>query len=583
MGVVIAALIVVPLVVTIFRLFFLEGGFNAAAFVRIWEKPWLGKVLIDTAILISLSTAGAVTVATFFAWVTERTNARMGWLSDSLPVLPLFVPPMASAVGWVMLATPGPGILNVVIRDAMSAVGITPPVEGPLDIYTWPGMVFLYVVTLVPFCYLPISAALRNANPALEEASRVNGSGVVRTYLRVTLPAIRPSMLSGVLLALAAGFAVYSIPVLMGNQAGIDVLTVRIVQLTTAEYPPDLSGALVLGLVVVAVIGSAWLLERRTSRRARHATIEGKFSGGNKLVLGVWKWPARLIMLIYMALMVMLPILALVVVSFQSYWSGAITAENFTLSNWQKIFEPGSTTQESLANSLTLGVLTATIGVLACAVIAFVTQRARRTFIGRFIDGSMKVPAAISHVVIAVALLAALAAPPVGLQGTVLLILIAYLIIFMPQASISANDALSQVGPVLSEASYMSRAGTWRTFRKIVGPLMRPGLIAGWILVFVLSAGELTASVMLGSPRSPVVGFVMMDLKDGGTYGQLAAMGALVSIVTSTLGISILLLGRRRRRRQRSALAHGMKKPTTRTIAISRVPKASRLTRSQMK
>ncbi|HIY66214.1 MAG TPA: iron ABC transporter permease [Candidatus Agrococcus pullicola] len=583
LGVVIAALIVVPLIVTVFRLFYLEGGFNTAAFLRVWEKPWLGKALIDTAILITLSTAGAVTLATLFAWLTERTDARMGWLSDSLPVLPLFVPPMASAVGWVMLATPGPGILNVAIRGAMAAMGITPPTEGPLDIYTWPGMVFLYIVTLVPFCYLPISAALRNANPALEEASRVNGSGVLRTYLRVTLPAIRPSMLSGMLLALAAGFAVYSIPVLMGNQAGIDVLTVRIVQLTTAEYPPDLSGALVLGLVVVAVIGSAWFLERRTSRRARHATIEGKFSGGNKLELGVWKWPARLIMIVYMALMVMLPILALIVVSFQGYWSGSITAENFTLSNWQKIFEPGSTTRESLVNSLTLGVLTATIGILVCAVVAFVMQRGSRTFFGRFIDGSMKVPAAISHVVIAVALLAAFAAPPIGLQGTVLLILIAYIIIFMPQASISANDALSQVGPVLSEASYMSRAGTWRTFRKVVAPLMKPGLISGWILVFVLSAGELTASVMLGSPRSPVVGFVMMDLKDGGTYGQLAAMGALVSLVTSMLGIGILLAGRRRRRGLASGPTGGMKKPTTRTIAISRVPKSSRLSRSRLR
>src|SRR5690625_3132925 len=204
----VVALIAAPLAVTIARLFFPGGAFNTEAFTRILNKPWLNKVLLDTAILLAVSTIGALVVATFFAWLSERTNARMGWLSDSLPVFPLFVPSMASAVGWVMLATPGPGLLNGAIRGAISAVGFTPPTEGPLNIYSWPGVVFLYIITLVPFCYLPISAALRNVNPALEEASRVSGSGLLRTCFKVTLPALRPSLLSGLLLALAAGFAV---------------------------------------------------------------------------------------------------------------------------------------------------------------------------------------------------------------------------------------------------------------------------------------------------------------------------------------------------------------------------------------
>lgn len=547
LGGIIAAFIILPLVLTVIRLFFPNGSFNSEAFVRIWTKPWLGTVLRDTAVLIGLSALGAVLVATLFAWLSERTTARMGWLSDSLPVFPLFVPPLASAVGWVMLATPGPGLLNGAIRGAISALGLTPPAEGPLNIYSWPGVVFLYIITLVPFCYLPISAALRNVNPALEEASRVSGSGLLRTYFKVTLPAIRPSLLSGLLLALAAGFAVYSIPVLMGGQAGIDVLTVRTVQLTTSEYPPDLEGALVLGLVIVAVIGTTWMLERRTARRARHSTIEGKFSGASRVNLRFWKWPARLLMVSYMALMVVLPIVALIVVSFQTFWSGSISFDSLTLSNWERIFSSGSMTRSSMVNSLLLGIGAATFAVLACAVVAYVIQNRPRSKVGRVIDGAMKVPAAISHVVIAVAILATVAAPPVGLHGTIFLVLLAYIIIFMPQASISANDAISQVSPSLSEASYMSGAGTGRTFSRIVAPLMKPGLIAGWILVFVLAAGELTASVMLASPSSPVVGFVMMDLRDGGTYGLLAAMGALVSLVTSTMGLGILLLGRRQR------------------------------------
>jgi iron(III) transport system permease protein len=87
-------------------------------------------------------------------------------------------------------------------------------------------------------------------------------------------------------------------------------------------------------------------------------------------------------------------------------------------------------------------------------------------------------------------------------------------------------------------------AVTLRTFRKVVLPLMRPGLTAGWVFVFVLMAGDVTMSVLLASTSTPVVGFVMVDLFQNGTYPLLAAMGVIITVVSGAVVVGMLTLSR---------------------------------------
>ena len=545
LAVLLIAIIVVPLLVMVLRLFFPGGAFNSNAFVRIWNMPGLWEMLLNTAILITGGTLFALFFGALFAWLNERTDARMGWIAEALPTFPLFVPPMASAVGWLLLGTPGPGFLNVAIRGIMSFLGLNVPESGPFDVFSWYGLILMYGIVLLPQVYITISAALRNLDPALEEASRIAGKGPVATFFSVTLPAIVPAILNGTFLALTAGFALFSVPAVIGKQAGIDVITVRIVELTSQQYPADLAGGMVLGLVIIAALGATWLVQRKLSKKARHAMITGR-AASSLIPLRIWKWPMRCLLVLYGLAVVVFPILALVVVSFQKFWSGTLSFANFTWSNWSAIFASGGTLRDSVTNSLTLGVLAASVSILVAALVGYMLSQNKSHPLSVVVDSVTKLPASLSHVVIAVALLASFAAPPI-VMPVVAILLIAYIVMYIPLAFISAENSLNQIGSTMTEASLMSRASLGRTFVSVIFPLMRPGLITGWVLVFVNAFGDLTASVMLAKPSNPVVGFVMLDLNTQGTFGTLAAMGAFVSLIGSIIGTLVLVLGSRQR------------------------------------
>ncbi len=550
LGIGTAILILYPLVVMFADFLFEDGRLDLSAFSEAWNQSGTVKMLINTAVVVSVSTGLAVVIGSVFAWLNERTDARIGWLSDTLPIIPLMIPPLVGTIGWILLATPGPGFLNGLLRELADLVGLSHGATGPLDIYSWYGLIFLYVLYLVPQVYLTVAAALRNLDGALEEASRANGAGPLRTLVRVTLPAVRPSIGAGALLALLIAVAMFSVPILIGTAARIDVLTVRIVQLMTNSVPAKVNVAVVWGLLMMIVVGTAWLLQARMLRAGRHATVgSGRSSTTSRVRLGRWRWAARVSMVVYMLATSILPLVAVIIVSLQPFWTQAIRPELLSFDSYSTLLFEQELTRASFRNSLMLGIGGATLAMALAAVSAFFISRSGGGIVGRLVDGATKLPGAFSQVVIAVALIAAFAGPPFALSGSLMLLLVAYLIFYMPQATITAGSALAQVDRSLSEASLVSGASEGRTFRKVVVPLTLPGLAAGWVFVFVLMAGDVTGSVMLATTSTPVVGYTMLDLFINGTYPLVAAMGAAISVVTSVVVLAALYLTRRADRR----------------------------------
>lgn len=544
-AVVVFALVVIPIVWMLLRTFVPGGRVDLSAFGAVWHEPWLWSMLRDTIITVVISVALALVLGSLMAWLAERTNASLPWIDRLVPLLPLFMPPLASSIGWVLLGTPGPGILNVLYKTAASRLGGDPGVNGPFDIFTWPGVIALFTISMVPNVFLIMTAALRNLEPALEEASRTCGTGPIRTVFRVTLPALSPAVLSSALLIIASGFSLFSVPFIIGTQAGVDNLITRVVRMTTNTFPPELDQATVLGLLVVLIIGTSWYLQQRLLRSARHARLEGKTSSPSKVDLGWLKWVVRVLMVAYLFVSAVLPLVGLLYVSLQRFWSGKLNLSHLTLQKYSALFSSAGNTAASIRNSFVLAVLAATLTVVASTVVTYYGQRTQGSRLATAAEGVARLPAALSHVVVALAMIVAFAGPPLHLQGTMLLLLMGYCVIYLPQASISTSAALAQLGPTLSEASLISGATELRTFGRIVLPLMSPGLISGWVLVFVLTAGDLTASAMLSSPSTPVVGFTMLDLATGGTFGSVAALGCVVTLGCAVIGAAVLALGRR--------------------------------------
>ncbi|NPD21476.1 ABC transporter permease [Alterinioella nitratireducens] len=540
-----AALILYPLAYVTYSVF-IGGDASIPELVSNILGSGIGAVVWNTVWVIGCSILIATLIGSFFAWLVERTDIGLTGLSRFLPMMPLFVPPIAGAIGWVLLASPRSGFLNRWAQDGLGLAGID--LGGPLlNIYSGPGLVFVFVIYLIPNIFMTVSSHLRNLDPALEEAARMSGASVMKTLYLVTLPSVRPAATAGMLLALIMGLALFSLPVVIGGPAQIEVLAVRIVNLMINSYPPQTAVALLLAVLVIVVISVASWLQVRVLRRGNFATIAGRGIGAARVSLGLYRGPARVLFIAYLVASSLLPFLALLIVSLQPFWTPVINVTNFSLQHYESVFIQSRYSKAAIFNSIWLGVVGATVGILLSAVIAFFTNRQSGILVS-LIDSVTKLPGAVSNLVIGIAFVVAFSGSPFYLYGTTLILLLAYIVLYIPQASLSANAALHQVGKQLTEASLMAGASQGMTFLRVTLPLMLPGLIAGWTLLFVLMSGDITASAMLAGNRNPVVGFVVLDLWAGGSFPQLAALGTVMTILSSSVVLLTLRLSHQRHR-----------------------------------
>lgn len=551
-------LVIYPLIVLLRYVFFPDGQFELNGFVRTFQDPDLWPVLGNTLTVVVVAVPACVIIGGVLAWFNERTDARMGWAADTLPIVPLLIPPIATAIGWVVLLAPTAGYINAFLRMVF---GGEPFGDGPFNIYGSIGMTSVIIIVTVPLTYLTIAAALRNMDPALEEASRMSGASPIRTLLKVTLPAVRNAVATSAVLALIHVISLFSIPVILGSQGGYDVLASLIYRRIDAEGGPRFDEMIVLSFFMLAIVQLAVVGEYLISRSGHHAKIGGKGRGRAINSLGPWRWVARAIVIAYLIIATVLPAVGLTLLSLQGYWTPAIQWNLLSFQNYIDIFAGTSLLGRSFFNSLILGLTTATVLMLIASIIVYKVATSRGP-LSRIVNGLTALPASIPNMVTGVAFLLAFGIGIVRLQGTLLILLLAYLVVTLPQATRSAGSAFSQVGREMWEGSLMAGASQFRTFVRILVPLMRGGLLAGWVIVFVVGFSETSASVFLSSATTnPVTGpTILTAFRASGTFPQIAALCLGVAIVQTTVVLAIRWLGRdrdrvRRRRPARASRA----------------------------
>lgn len=526
-----ALLATYPLLRVAIGLLVVDGRLTLEPVRDVLAVPDLGTLIRNTLVAVVASGALALVIGTVLAWLNERTDARVAGLTDSMPMIPFLLPPIAGAVGWVLLLSTNAGLLNAFIRWVLGGVGIR-LTEGPFDIFSWPGLIFVYTLYQVPYVFMLVTTGLRNADASLDEQSRISGAGRWKTIRRITLPAVRPSIGAAILLMGWQGFSLYSVPVIIGSGAGIDVLSVRIVDLLSFTYPPQTATAVGLSFIVLVFVGVMWYFQSRLLRSGRHATVGGKGQRFTRQELGRWKWPARLLILGYGALAVLLPAIGLLLVSLNGYWTPKINWSGLSLGSVRESVFENTQTLTAVQNSLWIGVLGATIGMVAAALVALLVVRSRNRVV-RVLDGAIKLPSVFSHLVIAVGMILAFGGPPFYLGGTTLILLLAYISIYLPQGSVAADSAASQIGGELAEASQISGAGGGKTFRRVYLPLMVPGLVAGWAFLFARMVGDLTATAVLAGTSNMVVGFRILQIFENGSYAELASLSVVLTAITA--------------------------------------------------
>lgn len=528
----IAVLLFYPLGRMVHSLLFGGTGGGIADALGVLSQPWLGPVLFNTAVIVGSSTVLALAIGAVMAWGNVRTNASIGMLGTLLPIIPLLIPNVALAIGWVFLGAPRVGFLNGLL--ALLPFGLE------LNIYSWGGLIFVYTINAVPYVYLIVSAALRNLDPALEEAARTNGAGPLRILRTVSLPAIRPALISAALLVTITSLGVYSIPSVIATTAKIDVLTTRIVFLLNRDFPPKLAEAQALGIIMLLAVLALWWIEVRMTRSGKAATVGGRATGNGVIELGGWKWPFRLGSLAYLAMTSIVPIGALLIVSLQPFWTPKINWLALNLGNYHQALFVNRLVSGSLGNSLLLSGTGAVIAMVIAIVVAIFSIN-RFGLLSALVDGAIKSSAAIPNMILAVAFLSAFAGAPFFLSGTTTILLMAFVVMYLPPGAIAASATVNQIGRDLREASSIAGAGEGRTVRKVIVPLAVPGFLSGMAIVFVHMMGDLSAAALLSGPNNPVVGFAILSVWEAGTFGVLAALSVTLCIIN--IGVIGLIFG----------------------------------------
>jgi iron(III) transport system permease protein len=397
--------------------------------------------------------------------------------------------------------------------------------------------VLVTVLHTFPFVYLLASSALQGIDASYEEAAQILGAGKWRTAFVITAPLVTPAILSGTLLAFVNSIALFGSQAILGLPGRIVTLPTRIYALF--DYPPEygLASALSLIFVLITVIGL--FLQRSFLARRSFVTLGGKGSRPQLVNLGPARWVLFGFTILVFVVAIIAPYTALLAVSLSKSW-GLNFWQGLSLKNYIFVLFEYDVTQRAIINSLILATAAATLAVMIGAVIGWIDLRTRIP--GRkFLDYISLIPLGLPGIVMAVALIQFWLAMPIALYGTLTILLLAYVGRYIPLGVRAANASLRQIDSSLEESARTLGASWGFTMREITLPLIKPGLFAGWLLVFVPAIQELSASILLFSSSSITLAVAVFNLYETGYTEPVAAL-AIINVII--IGVAIVLANR---------------------------------------
>ena len=530
---VLAYLVVLPLIRL--QTTALEDG--AQGYRTAFGAPGIGDVLLTTAQLALGSFVIAMVLGTLLAWASTQLPPRFGWMR-SLPILPIVIPAVANVIGWAFLLSPRPGYLNALLRELPWWNHLE---EGPIDVYTVPWIIIITGFSLAAFVYLFVSAGLKDINQEHVEAAQVSGSSRLGVFFKIVLPLLRPSLIYGGGVALLLGLGQFTAPLLLGTSQGVDVITTEIFRYVS-ESPTDFAAAaamgsplLVFGLIVV--IGQKIAL----GDQRRFVTHGGKGfrSSGQTSNL------AAAGMLLYAFLSTILPIAALTVVALSKFWTPTINPGDFTLDNVREVLT-ASDTREAILTSI----VASAGGVIFVLIIGFIAaslllRGQQFKFARTLLDFIVALPLGVPAVIFGVGFLLTYSYPPLVLYGSVWVIVLVYTALMLPFGTRMLLATMIAMGNGYLEASRVSGAGLVATNTRIVLPLLRASMGGAAALMFVLLTHEFSASMLVRSPTTNVMGTVLFDYWTNGSYPTVAAIALVMTVVTGIGVVAAMAFGGR--------------------------------------
>ncbi|MBI2207720.1 MAG: iron ABC transporter permease [Candidatus Rokubacteria bacterium] len=526
-----ALLVVLPLTFLLWGSMSAEGRPTLEHFREALTSRLYVQALRNSLVLGTWTALLSVVIGVPLAWAVSRTNVPGKRFIHLTAVVSYVTPPYLTAIAFVNLFSPNAGIVNRFLRDVAGAPALT------FNVFSMSGLVLVTVLHTFPFVYLLASTALTSVDASMEESAQILGASRWRTALAVTAPLVAPAILSGALIAFVNAIALFGSQAIIGLPGRVFTLPTRIYALF--DYPPQYGLASAMSLLFVGITVAALYLQRRYLARRSYVTLAGKSNRPQLVDLGAARHAVFAFGAMVFVIAVLAPYVTLLAVSLSKSW-GLQFWQNLTLQHYRFVLFEYDVTRRAMWNSLLLASAAATLTVLIGSLVGWLDLRT--SLRGRkLLDYASLIPLGLPGIVVAVALIQFWLRMPVPIYGTLLIILLAYTGRYVPLGVRSANSAFRQIDASLEETARITGAGWFRTFRSVTLPLARPGLFAGWLLVFVPAVQELSASILLFSSESITLAVAVYNLYETGSLEPVAAL----SIVTMLIITGAILLATR--------------------------------------
>ncbi len=520
-----------PLAWLVFGALGAPGDLGLTSFTRAYSRPGNFEPLKNTLVL----ALGAGFLSLLFgvplAWATARTDMPLRRVIHALVALSYITPPYLTALAYIILLGPNAGHINRLLTWLFRLE------DGPLNVFSMGGVIFVIGLHVFAFTYFLTYSALQALDAPFEESAQMLGASRWTVARRVTLPLVAPAITGGALLAAVESMALFGPQAFLGLPAQIVFLPTRIYGVL-GSYPPRWGDASALSLILVVLTIVGLFVQRGYLERRSFVTVSGRGIRTQRIELGRWKWPLLAFCLVVVFFSAMAPVGVLVAAAFSKSWIEPLTPGNLTLDNFRVALFDDQVAVRGIINSFKLASAAAFIAVTLGLCIAYIDLRTQARG-RRLLDYLAILPLGLPGTVMAVGILQAFIRPPFQIYGTIWILLVAYVARFIPLAVRSANASIRQVDPSLEEAARITGAPWLRAIRSVLVPMVRPGMLAAWLLVFIPALGELSATILLYSSGTETIAVAIFRLRD---LGQLEVVSALsVFTIAVILAVSLVL------------------------------------------
>ena len=514
------------------------GAFTLRFYRGLFAERLFLSSLSNTLVYAFGSAAIGIVVGTVQALIVERTNTPGRKMVFFGAIISLGVPHILYVVAWLLLLGRS-GPVNDVIQ-ALSGHA------RAIDVYSMGGMAAIEGIGFVPLTFLLMSAALRAMDASFEEAAIMAGANPLRAFRAVTLRMAAPALCALGLLFFARAFESFEVPALVGLAGNINVLTTTIFQAMHRTGMPSYGEAGAYSICLVAIVAVLLMGQSRLARQAhKYQTITGKGFRPRIIDLGPWRYLSAAIVLVLFLIVTIVPVAMLVFTSLQPFYDGISVAAlaRSSLDNYRVLLGPGDF-RDAIVNTLILGAATATIVTPFTALCAWLVVR--RVPGAVLLDHLATLPLVFPALILSVAFLDVFVNMPLPLYGTLLSVIIASTVRYLPFGMRYAYTGALQIHPDLEGAATIAGARSAALFRRIVVPLLAASLVSAWLVVFLLSVQIVALPLLLVGPGSQVMAVTLFELWQNGQVTELASMGVVWIALMTVVSTAFYMLTRNR-------------------------------------